>query len=563
MQAAGVPFFTFPSTPPQFLPSNSYPYTFAPLPAAPFSINPMQPVPGIAVPQVPGDLAAGAPPSFAVATAIPAPVGEGDQLPAVAVTIAGAIAAHPDAHVSGNPLSLNMNVIQQSTPGRIGPDPAIHGQFQGGRHHIPPALIQARRSRRTYPNLAMAADQEENRYTGPVSRHTVPPPFTADAHTLLDHTRGAEVHIVPRSVPLSSTSSTENPPIADSLPSSSNFLSSQRSEVTNVWDDSPGPSHPPNAAVFYHRTPSDSGSDSEEDSSPLQVQLGSFSPLSGLSPLTSDSDTPSTPLLDSPTLFQQTSNSSPESNSALSSDQEGVSPSQSDNESVGNLALHTLANAAAILSDTHTPLDSSEPGPSTPYRPNRFPQSGPLRLPVLINISDSDGESQIATPPSVIDLTHSPHSTSPPSNNTSSTDTPLSHREVTPHPDGSASTSNSVPVLVPVIHSRRVSNLGRTDETGTHPGLGRHPSVPPYITEGGAVAVQHHVTNIAPANLAGQPQPFPPDFANTTVPVLGWPYEQQPLNPRLMPAPQRFPSHPPLQGPRGGFWETVMVRDPY
>lgn len=558
-----MPFFTFPSTPPQFLPSNSYPYTFAPVPAAPFSINPMQPVPGIAVPQVAGDLAAGAAgPSFAVAAAIPAPVGEGDQLPAVAVTIAGAIAAHPDAHVSGNPLSLNMNVIQQSTSGRMGPDSGIHGQFQGGHHHIPPALIQARIARRTHPNLAVAADQEENRYTGPVSRHTVPPPFTADAHTLLDHTRGAEVHIVPRSVPLLSTSSTDN---SDNLPSSSRnpFSSSQRNEVSNVWDDSPGPSHPPNAAVFYHRTHSDSSSDSEEDSSPLQVQLGSFSPLSGLSPLTSDSDTPSTPLLDSPTLFQQNSNSSPESNSTLSSDQEGVSPSQSDNESVGNLALHTLANAAAILSDTHTPLDSNEAGPSTPYRPNRFPQSGPLRLPVLINISDSDGESQIATPPSVIDLTHSPHSTSPQSHNTSSTDTSLGQREATTHPVGSETTSNSVPVLVPVIHSRRVSNSGRTTETITHPGLGRHPNVPPYITEGGAVAVQHHVTNISPANLAGQPQSYPPDFANTTVPVLGWPYEQQPMNPRLMPNPQRFPSHPPLQGPRGGFWETVMVREPY
>ena len=62
MQTGNVPFFTFPSTPPSYIPANSYPYTFAPLPAPPFSISPIQPggatatvaVPsytGIAVPQ--------------------------------------------------------------------------------------------------------------------------------------------------------------------------------------------------------------------------------------------------------------------------------------------------------------------------------------------------------------------------------------------------------------------------------------------------------------------------------------------------------------------------------
>lgn len=37
----GVPFFTIPATPPQFLPAHSYPYTFAPMPGAPFSISPL------------------------------------------------------------------------------------------------------------------------------------------------------------------------------------------------------------------------------------------------------------------------------------------------------------------------------------------------------------------------------------------------------------------------------------------------------------------------------------------------------------------------------------------
>ena len=59
VQTAGpsVPFFTIPSTPPQFLPAHSYPYTFAPMPAIaapPFSINPFQPVPAVTVPSYAG-----------------------------------------------------------------------------------------------------------------------------------------------------------------------------------------------------------------------------------------------------------------------------------------------------------------------------------------------------------------------------------------------------------------------------------------------------------------------------------------------------------------------------
>ena len=59
VQTAGpsVPFFTIPSTPPQFLPAHTYPYTFAPMPAIaapPFSINPFQPVPAVTVPSYAG-----------------------------------------------------------------------------------------------------------------------------------------------------------------------------------------------------------------------------------------------------------------------------------------------------------------------------------------------------------------------------------------------------------------------------------------------------------------------------------------------------------------------------
>ena len=83
-----VPFFTFPSTPPQYLPAHSYPYTFAPLPAAPFSISPMQPV---------------------VTHALPIPM-TNEHVP-VAVTLGN---PNPSAVVS-------VNVIQQ---------PVIHGPTQ-------------------------------------------------------------------------------------------------------------------------------------------------------------------------------------------------------------------------------------------------------------------------------------------------------------------------------------------------------------------------------------------------------------------------------------------------
>jgi len=546
VQAAGVPFFTFPSTPPQFLPANSYPYTFAPVPAAPFSISPMQHVPGIAVPQVAGDPTATPPgPPFAVAAAVPAPVGEGDQLPTVAMTIAGTITAHPD--VSGNPLPLNVNVIQQPSSGRMGLNSAtIHGQLQASHHHVQPAIVQSRNSGRLHPSQVVAADQEEGRFFGPVTRQVVPPPPPPP----LPH----HPHIMSQSIPLSSTSSVENSPSTDSPPSSSSpFPSTQRRDLGSVWDDSPGPSHRSN---LYLRPPSDS-SDSEEDSSPLQTQLGSLSPLRSLSPLTSDSDTPNTPLLDSPTPFGQSSGNSPESSSTLSSDQEGVSMNHSDNESVGNSALHTLANAAAILADSPTPLDSGEPQPSTPQRPDASSHGEPLRLPVLINISDSDSESQIATPPSVIDLTSSPLSISPHSNNVSHSDTRLNQREVSQRSDHSIHVSSAVPVLVPVIHGRHISNPGGITNASAHVDLSRHPNVAPYVAEGGAVAVPHphlqhpHVAGIQPANLTGQPQhPFQPEFASTTVPVLGWPYEQPPMEPHLVPPPQMV---------HGSFWETVMV----
>ena len=550
VQAAGVPFFTFPSTPPQFLPANSYPYTFAPVPAAPFSISPMQHVPGIAVPQVAGDPTATPPgPSFAVAAAVPAPIAEGDQLPAVAMTIAGAITAHPD--VSGNPLPLNVNVIQQPSSGRMGlTSAAIHGQMQAGHH---PAIVQPRNAGMLHPSHVIAADQDEGRFFGPVARQVVPPPpppplphhpvlqpHVATSHGLHNHSRGAEIHIIS---PLLSTSSSTDSPLSSSNP----FPSAQRRDLASDWDNAPGPSHRSN---LYLRPPSDS-SDSEEDSSPLQTQLGSLSPLRSFSPITSDSDTP---LLDSPTPFGQSSGNTSESNSTLSSDHEGVSMSHSDNESVGNSALHTLADAAAILADSPTPLDSGEPGPSTLQGPNASPRDEPLRLPVLINISDSDSDSQIATPPSVIDLTSSPLSISPHSNNTNRSDSRLN---VNQHSDRSIHVSSAVPVLVPVIHGRHIPNPGGITNANAHLNLSRHPNVAPYAAEAGAVAVPHphlqhpHVAGIRPANLTGQPQhPFQPEFASTTVPVLGWPYEQPPMEPHLVPTQQMV---------HGGFWETVMV----
>lgn len=170
VQAGNVPFFTFPSTPPSFLPANSYPYTFAPVP--PFSINQIAQVPttavpvpsyaGIAVPQATGvdSIVAGPNGATFPVAAIPSltdvPGEHFHSVPpgVVAVTIANAnpmpgqpatatVVIQPPPvmqEANGAVQSQDMAVIHA-----IGPPPPPHGLYQAPSipAHLAPAIITA------------------------------------------------------------------------------------------------------------------------------------------------------------------------------------------------------------------------------------------------------------------------------------------------------------------------------------------------------------------------------------------------------------------------------------
>ena len=123
--APSVPFFTIPSTPPQFLPAHSYPYMFAPMPAiaAPsFSINPGRvPVPasiaipsyaGVAVPRVTGLHA-----ELVVTTASDAPLQQGGT-----TIMEGGRVNNVQAPPNAPPTGLAAAVIHSFPPQTVPPD---------------------------------------------------------------------------------------------------------------------------------------------------------------------------------------------------------------------------------------------------------------------------------------------------------------------------------------------------------------------------------------------------------------------------------------------------------
>ena len=141
VQAGGpsVPFFTIPSTPPQFLPAHSYPYTFAPMPAIaapPFSINPIQPVPapltipsyaGVSVPQVSG-LHAELVASSANNSTIQGPGRFIDSTPMTHLSAGTVI--HPYAHTTQDP-TLSMppgpaHPVSVVVDARLNPQNVVH-----------------------------------------------------------------------------------------------------------------------------------------------------------------------------------------------------------------------------------------------------------------------------------------------------------------------------------------------------------------------------------------------------------------------------------------------------
>ena len=493
MQTGNVPFFTFPSTPPSYIPANSYPYTFAPLPAPPFSISTIQPgaatatvaVPsytGIAVPQATAvepivtlnsapALAAGVvhaaqAPTFPVAAAAIPSLGDSGEAHLQNVTLASHHHATPGA-ATAVAVGINgatVNVIQQPvihaapvhegsnaaggimvptvsaapaaaihTPGHdlavihtLGP---THQHFQAnsslhaGRpaiqhvaHHAPAALFQSTIPANDDP-ASIGHHHHHHRRTQQV--HLVRSSLAnIDAQSSMGVAGPSSMSRDHQSSSSSSSSS------ARRRNDSSIFVSSNQSSRPSAYISLPvssasTPTDSPSTSQFpltprVARAPSPSSgdeSDSSITSSPGENFSSMFYPVPSYSPLISDSDGLESPdhLSESPNPFDGRDStdilSEGSNNTSEQSDSDGETTSESS-------ALHTLANAAVILA-ADSPSDdmdtsSSQPGPS------RSNDGEPLRLPVLINISNSDSDTSGAdTPTSVIDLTSSPTTSSP------------------------------------------------------------------------------------------------------------------------------------------------------
>ena len=488
VQTGNVPFFTFPSTPPSFLPSSSYPYTFAPAP--PFSINQIARVPttavpvpsyaGIAVPQVTGvdSIVAGpngaafpvaAIPSLndvpsehmhpvppgAVTVTIPSgnPVPGQAPPPAAAVVIQQSV-VHPSQEA--NTQAQDMAVIHTITA-------PPHGHFQAPSipAHIAPAIITAEGAQGPAGPPVAA---EGMRYHGPIMT-ALPPQLVsvgAPQHNMvgvsldyaLNATTAAPVAAPPppaareHSDRHSRTHARDHRSEArpDSVATHSRTLRDPRLAMRHVahFNDGAGPSR-----ALDSDTTSDS--DSLNSDSPRQ---NFFYGSQAYPQFDNDSDD---------------SMENPESNDSMmyrpSDADDSSSPSDSENNSPTNpstlrFITGNAANVVSAMDNMASPANESgsdsfltdesvnaEQG-DTDMANSPDDDSDSLSLPVLINISDSsDGlNSHLSTPTptNVIDLTASPGADSPSVSETrSSISLPLPA-----HPPNAALASTSNPHVI-------------------------------------------------------------------------------------------------------------------
>ena len=482
MQTGNVPFFTFPSTPPSFLPANPYPYTFAPAP--PFSINQIAQVPTTAVP-VPSYAGIAVPQAAAVDSIVVGPGGTtfpvaaipsltevpGEQLhnvPAVAVTLAGANS------VSGQPTATAV-VIQQPVmqpnqePGgvqgsdmavihTIGHPPPPHAHYQPPQltPHIAPTIITTDGGQTTGVIQNPAAPIGGERVA--VGRYVALPSHLISVGTpqhnivgvSLDHSNtsadATQMQVERRSRVMpndyqqgsSSSESSSNSHFPSHVGPSDQVSGSSHNQITNdtrraLYNEGPGPSRNIDASspsdvdsldsnsptrnfasIFYgNQQYSQFDNDISDDSSENPIDLesgdseifhherGEMSDLSPESQLSSDpeesssqseseeSDSP----MDPSTLRLINNNTAIV---VISPASDAVSPpiSEQVSESLNSTFLSDETGQSDVTSDTE-PLASAD-------------DSGPLSLPVLINISDSDSlNPQLETPASLINFTPS------------------------------------------------------------------------------------------------------------------------------------------------------------
>ena len=532
MQTGSVPFFTFPSTPPSYIPANSYPYTFAPLPAPPFSINPIQPgaatatvaVPsmsytGIAVPQVTavepivtlnsapalaaGVVHPGQAPTYPVAAAAIQSINESGEAQIQNVTLASHMNAGTATAVAVGINGATVNVIQQPV---IHPAPVLERPSTGGIM-VPavspaPAAIHASGHDLAVIHTLGPTHQHFQANSSlhaarPTIQHVAHAPAaliqtaiqTNDDSSSLGHHHAPQVHLV-RSSAVAGPSSVSNVrhSTGRNRNNSSIFVNSNQSRsstyVSLPISSANTPIRSPNTRFTTRvaNLPSPSSGDESDTSttSSLGENLSSmFYPVPSYSPLTSDSDSLESPdhLSESPNPFSGREStdilSDGSNNMSEQSDSEAESPSDSS-------ALHTLANAAVILADSPTDeMDSS----SSQANPSHSSEGEPLRLPVLINISGSDisDHSRVDTPTSVIDLTTSPTISTPSSLSDSPSD-------------------NGANFSVNRNLQSSLESAANANHESHH--LSHHAIATPLLLP----VIQHQATNVIAANLAVRAQ---------------------------------------------------------
>ncbi len=483
VQTGNVPFFTFPSTPPSFLPANSYPYTFAPVP--PFSINQIAQVPttavpvpsyaGIAVPQVSGVDSivtgpGGTPFHVAALPSLTEVTSEHmHNIPAgtVAVTLANAnsVPGQPAAATvviqqsvipsnqdSGGLQNQDMAVIHTIAP----PPPPPHANYHTSQipAHMAPAIISTdgNPAARVIQNHHLGGDAVSvRRFHGPIVAALSPQLITmgtpqqpsvvglpADPAVSVANANLGHIHHTPGYLPSHSDGRSEETSHSNIDVYNDGAGPSRIIESGALSDDSSTSNSPSRnfASMFYGSRPfnhfyndSDDSSDNltEIESSDLEAypQRGDRNDLSEERQVSSDLD-------------------------------DSFSQSDSELDSPTDPSTLRMIASSPITVDTHGEVGLTSDETSVE-------DSNSLSVPVLINISDSDsGNSRVVTPTSLIDLTSS---SSPPIASTSHPFPPSNQVHVPSGvlnsvPYNEINTSDG-PVFVPIInqHSTGIRDM--------------------------------------------------------------------------------------------------------
>lgn len=506
VQAGSVPYFSFPSTPPTFLPSNPLPYTFAPVP--PFSINQIAQVPSTAVPvpsyagiavqgavvdsMVPGPN--GAPfPVAAIPSLADVSAEHLHNVPpgAVAVTITSANA------VPGQPSGATV-VIQQSVmhPSQeaavvhqnqdmavlhtIGGPPPPHAHYQTPAH-IGPALIAAEGVQGA--GLVGGEGVAVGRYHGslvtPLTSQLVPPQHNIMGVSLdysVTSTDSPQSHRVrmlaheqahTHNMDGGATSRFPRRQSDNALPATSRSRMLAESRALAMMNDGAGPSR---------SMDSDSASDNDsmDSNSPGRNFASIIYGVHRFPTYDNDSDDLSEAAIELESndsmLHRHGIGLSPDSQMSSDADESSSPSSVSDTSSPTNPSTirHISSNAATRMvspvsdllpaAGTLNSADFEEDGNISTDTGTSSDEPGPLSLPVLINLADSDTSLVSTSPASVIDLTTtdsrpSESNTSPPSSTNMTVHVSSQSQQMGSHSYGETAPPSFLPIINHVAES--------------------------------------------------------------------------------------------------------------